>query len=219
MDFMSQDKLHSVKKYISFCIFLIIFVEIKNVIYHFTKNYDNVSDIQVKTDDLNEYYQKLMNQQQGNINKKNTGNEKIDHKEIKIQKEGYLFDINKIEVKELISLGIDEKVSQRIIKYRNLLGGYISVNQLSEVYGFNKYDKLKNRFFIKKDFKPTKINLNKATIKELLRHPYISYEESKKIYRFYNNSQKKSSNDLSYLSQIFDEKIYNKIIHYLSIEE
>ena len=64
-----------------------------------------------------------------------------------------------------------------------------------------------------------KINLHKATIKKLVRHPYISYEESKKIYHFYNNSQKKSLNELNYLSQIFDKETYNKIIHYLTIGE
>ena len=73
-----------------------------------------------------------------------------------------MFDINKIEVKDLISLGIDEKISQRIIKYGDLLGGYINIDQLYEVYGFKKYEKLKNRFFIRKDFKQKKIKKNKS---------------------------------------------------------
>ncbi|HBH23109.1 MAG TPA: hypothetical protein DDY13_06750 [Cytophagales bacterium] len=102
------------------------------------------------------------------------------------------FDINKATAQELIQIsGIGPVFSERIIKYRQLLGGYVELNQLSEVYGLPEetVKALHQYIFIEEQFEPSKINVNKAGFKELLRHPYIDYDLAKKIdsARLYEN--------------------------------
>lgn len=81
--------------------------------------------------------------------------------------------------------GIGSTFSRRIVKYQNLLGGYVSINQLKEVYGFT--DELFDAivpFISEEDYDwgdCTKINVNQLEFKELLAHPYISYEQTKAI--------------------------------------
>lgn len=96
-------------------------------------------------------------------------------------------DINSATAKELITVkGIGEKLSQRIVKYRNKLGGFFINEQLYEVWGLDKEvaNKVLERFPIIN--KPTleKINVNTATFKEVLSIVYIDYELTKKIFNY-----------------------------------
>jgi DNA uptake protein ComE-like DNA-binding protein len=81
--------------------------------------------------------------------------------------------------------GIGSAYSARIIKYGNMLGGYISINQLKEVYGFS--DELFEAvapFIREEDFVTAncvKININQVEFKEILAHPYINFEQTKAI--------------------------------------
>jgi hypothetical protein len=66
-----------------------------------------------------------------------------------------------------------------------MLGGYISINQLKEVYGFS--DELFEAvapFIREEDFVTAncvKININQVEFKEILAHPYINFEQTKAI--------------------------------------
>ncbi|MCF6347655.1 MAG: helix-hairpin-helix domain-containing protein [Flavobacteriaceae bacterium] len=96
-------------------------------------------------------------------------------------------DLNSATAKELITVkGIGEKLSQRIVKYRNKLGGFFINEQLYEVWGLDKEvaNKVLERFPIIN--KPTleKINVNTATFKEVLSIVYIDYELTKKIFNY-----------------------------------
>lgn len=79
--------------------------------------------------------------------------------------------------------GIGPAFAKRILKYRNLLGGYSSVEQLKEVYGLNDevYSKIKEQFSVNPSL-ISKINLNKDDFKTINKHPYISYEITKAIF-------------------------------------
>jgi competence protein ComEA len=76
--------------------------------------------------------------------------------------------------------GIGPVYTARIIKYRTMLGGFVEIDQLKEVYGIT--DSLVNSFMgqlvIGASFKPVQLKINIATFKELLAHPYISYEQA-----------------------------------------
>jgi DNA uptake protein ComE-like DNA-binding protein len=89
-------------------------------------------------------------------------------------------ELNSAEAKTLVKIkGIGEKTANRIIKYRKLLGGYVSVVQLNEVYGISEenYNKMKNGLRIDRT-KIKKISLNFSNKKELAKHPYISFEQA-----------------------------------------
>jgi len=130
------------------------------------------------------------------------------------------FDINQADTTQLISIyGIGSKLSQRIIKYKNQLGGFISMNQLSEVYGLDTavINELNRKAYVTSDYQPKKININSATEKELSTHPYIKYSLAKAIttYRFQHGNFN-SVEDLKKIALI-DETFYNKIKPYLTL--
>jgi DNA uptake protein ComE-like DNA-binding protein len=76
---------------------------------------------------------------------------------------------------ELVTkLQVPYYLAQRIIKYRDLLGGYVSYDQLADVYGFNNYELDTSRIIINFDHDLVKkINLNESEFKEIISHPYI----------------------------------------------
>lgn len=130
------------------------------------------------------------------------------------------FDVNLADTTQLIKVyGIGSKLSQRIIKYRNQLGGFISMDQLREVYGLDTavVNELNRKAFIASDFQPEKIDLNAATEKELSTHPYIKYSLAKAIaaYRFQHGNFT-SVEDLKKIALV-DESFYNRIKSYLTL--
>ncbi len=92
-----------------------------------------------------------------------------------------LLDINSCDSVALVGLpGIGPVLSARILKYRNLLGGFASVEQLKEVYGLPEetYDIIEGRLFADSSG-IRKIKINTAVYRELNRIPYIEkYEVS-----------------------------------------
>ena len=130
------------------------------------------------------------------------------------------FDLNQADSSQFVSVyGIGSKLSIRIIKYRDRLGGFISNDQLTEVYGLDTIviSELKKKTFIAENFKPKVIEINGATEKEFAAHPYIKYAMAKAItaYRFQHGSFK-SIDDLTKIA-IIDKSTFEKIKPYLSL--
>jgi competence protein ComEA len=94
--------------------------------------------------------------------------------------------INRCDSADLEKLpGIGRVLSVRIIKYRNLLGGFISVNQLKEVYGLRDSTfNIIQHYLIADSVAVKKINVNTAAYRELIRHPYIDRDEVSAILRY-----------------------------------
>ena len=90
-----------------------------------------------------------------------------------------LIEINRSDSATLVNLpGIGPVLSARIIKYRRLLGGYASTDQLKEVYGLpvETFELIKGRIFADSSM-ITKININSAGYKELSHiHYFEKYE-------------------------------------------
>jgi len=93
--------------------------------------------------------------------------------------------INSATPEELQKIyGIGEKLSQRIVKYRDKLGGFTVKEQLNEVYGLSPevIARLwKSYKIVNPNRNIQKIDLNDANIIELSKNPYISYQLAKKI--------------------------------------
>lgn len=94
-----------------------------------------------------------------------------------------MIDLNLADSMELVRLpGIGPVLASRIIKYRNLLGGYVSTSQLGEVYGIT--DSLCRRLLpvLTADTSAVrKIYINIPGFDRSLRHPYISKDEADAI--------------------------------------
>src|SRR5688572_1532965 len=131
------------------------------------------------------------------------------------------FDLNNADTSQLKKIyGIGDKLSLRILKYRDVLGGFVSMGQLKEVYGLDSLviTRLIESSTIKNEFKPTKININTASEKQLSSHPYLS-KVAKAIgsYRFQHGDFNRVE-DIQNVSAI-DEKFIQRIIPYLTVND
>jgi len=84
------------------------------------------------------------------------------------------FDINTADTAQLASLrGIGSKLSARIVKFRDALGGFHSTDQYADIFGLDSLALLELRKYGRVQTAPKKININIATSEELNRHPYF----------------------------------------------
>lgn len=95
-------------------------------------------------------------------------------------------DINTADSTGLLPLpGIGPVLAGRIIKYRNLLGGFLDENQLTEIYGLTEETLERITPFICVDTtRIGKLHINYADFRTLLRHPYLEYEDVKAIMKY-----------------------------------
>lgn len=77
--------------------------------------------------------------------------------------------------------GIGSSYASRIVKYRALLGGFVDKQQLMEVYGIDTEMYSQISPYIEEDSNCDKLKVNVLQFKELLRHPYLNYDQVKVI--------------------------------------
>ena len=115
--------------------------------------------------------------------------------------------------------GIGPSYARRIFKYRERLGGFVNKEQLLEVFGLDsvKYNEIKAAIIIDASL-IKKININKATIQDLKKHPYFDYYLAKSIvtYRLKNGDYKQVK-DIKKAPLIYDD-FYKKIFPYLTVD-
>ena len=89
-------------------------------------------------------------------------------------------DLNKATAQQLQLInGIGEVLSERIVNYRNkFIGGFISDIQLQDIYGLSPevIERIMNDFTVKTPRDIKKININNATVDQLVTVQYIDYE-------------------------------------------
>ena len=94
--------------------------------------------------------------------------------------------INSADTTELKSLpGIGSFFAKNIVDYRNKLGGFINKQQLLEVYGLDSSRfEIISPYIILDSIEIQKVKVNHDDFKTILRHPYIEYEDVKKIVNY-----------------------------------
>lgn len=129
-----------------------------------------------------------------------------------------LVDINAADSLDLQQLkGIGPAFANRIIKYRKLLGGFYNKDQILEVYGMEntRYEGIKDHIYVNDD-SFQKIDINKATIKEMIKHPYIEFYVAKSIVTYRNEvGSIKELEEIKNIRLIYEE-LYQKIVPYLT---
>jgi competence ComEA-like helix-hairpin-helix protein len=131
--------------------------------------------------------------------------------------------LNSADTIELMLIhGIGRAYANRIVKYREMLGGYIKIEQLNEVYGINDsiYQSINGSFYLNNsdDTDLIKININKADFKQLIRHPYINQYQTKSILKYREIKGRIEQIEELVEYNILPEKTYNKLKGYLTCD-
>ena len=117
-----------------------------------------------------------------------------------VQRQVIILELNSVDSVQLLEIkGIGPVFASRIVRFRNLLGGYTEVSQLKEVYGIKpeNFETFSSCFTVDPSTIKT-FNINFSTVKELGRHPYIGFKTARKILKLRDQKGKfNSSEDLS----------------------
>lgn len=131
-----------------------------------------------------------------------------------------LIDVNKANQEEFKSLyGIGEKLSGRIIKYRNSLGGFYTVEQLKEVWGLTPeiFHSISQKLTLD-SVEIQKININSAIEEKLKSHPYLDWKRASHIVKYRDNHGPFKSVEGIKELVLIDNELYNKIAPYITVK-
>ena len=131
-------------------------------------------------------------------------------------------ELNSVTREALIDLpGIGAFYADKIISYRENLGGYVSIEQLREIWKFEEYVHLEHlEQFLTVDSRIIeRLDLNNSTFEQLKNHPYISYSVANSIVKM-----RKAHGDYYDLeelleSKLIDRELFEKIRTYLKVEK
>jgi competence protein ComEA len=141
---------------------------------------------------------------------KNTFFEKTIHK----------IDINLADTSTFIAFpGIGSKLSQRIIAFREKLGGFYSIEQVGETYFLpdSTFQKIKP-YLVLNNSGIKRININNASVDEMKSHPYIKYNLANAIFQYRNQHGNFSSVESLKKIMIVTEEVFTKVAPYLTVE-
>lgn len=121
-----------------------------------------------------------------------------------------IIDINKATQEDLIKIyGIGEAISLRILKFKESLGGFVSMEQMHDVWGLSPevIQNLNTHFKVLALPNLKKIHINNASLKELSQFPYFNYVLAKQIVTYRSmNGDFKNSEDLTKIKGLSIEK-------------
>jgi competence protein ComEA len=132
-----------------------------------------------------------------------------------------LIDVNLADTTAFIGLpGIGNKLANRIIAFRNKLGGFYKTDQVGETFLLpdSTFQKIRSRLVLSNST-VKQININTATIDELKAHPYIRYYIGNAIIQYRTQHGKFSSiEDIKKIALVTDD-IFNKVSPYLKVSD
>ena len=131
-------------------------------------------------------------------------------------------DLNQVTLEQLKRVyGIGDKLSARIVKFRDRLGGFLVNEQLYDVYGLDAQvvERILKRYQVLNPPKIKRINVNTATASEIAQLIYINRSQAEEIVRYREeNGSFSSLNEMTSMFNVSKEKI-DRIGLYLSFEE
>lgn len=133
-------------------------------------------------------------------------NNRVDNKKSIVK-----IDINQATQEDLIKVyGIGPALSERILKNKESLGGFVSMEQMQFIWGLSPevIENLNKHFTVTSEPKINKIDINNASIKELAKFPYFNYSIAKEIVTHRSmNGEIKNIEDLTKIKGLTSEKI------------
>ncbi|AWI25618.1 hypothetical protein HYN49_06755 [Flavobacterium pallidum] len=143
-------------------------------------------------------------------NKKDFSRQNFSFASAEKKKPAVIKDINLATQQDLMDVyGIGPALSERILKEKEKLGGFVSMEQMDFIWGLSPdvIEKLKQSFRIESLPAIKKIPVNTATIKELSKVPYLNYYSAKAIVTFRSmNGEIRNAEDLTKIKDFPVEK-------------
>ena len=133
---------------------------------------------------------------------------------------GTIIELNSTDTTTLKKVpGIGSAFANRIVRYRDLLGGYHTVQQLAEVYGIDeeRYAAFVPWFTVDES-SIQKLQVNSLPQDSLSRHPYINYRQARAIVQLRTQKKLLSGWENLALLDEFTEQDKSRILPYLSFE-
>ena len=137
------------------------------------------------------------------------------------QRKALLVDINSADTLTLQLLyGIGPAFASRIVRYRERLGGFVSTEQLLEVYGFTeeRYKGILPNITVG-NTAVRKIKINEVTLKQLIRHPYMEYYQARDLISLRDKGQRFHSAQDLLLAPTMDTVSLLRIVPYIDFSE
>jgi competence protein ComEA len=114
--------------------------------------------------------------------------------------------------------GIGPVLARRIIRYRTVLGGYCSTDQIREVYGVTDSLFLRIREQLEADTAYVKkINLNTSEEKDLARHPYIGKYVASGIVKYRTHAGKILNINELIINGLIPKDRFESLKYYISL--
>lgn len=129
----------------------------------------------------------------------------------------FYININMADTVQLKKIrGIGSVLSSRIVKYRNMLGGFTNVKQLDEIYGLKGKSllSLKQSVYIDSSYVPAKIRINFAGWAEFVHHPYIDGNLANILINIREKHGAFKSPEELKVATGMNDSIFNRIIPY-----
>lgn len=116
--------------------------------------------------------------------------------------------------------GIGPAFAKRIVRYRERLGGFVSTEQLLEVYGLteDRYRKLLPHIMVDQEA-VSKIKINEVTLKQLVRHPYMEYYQARDLISLRDKGQRYHLTQDLLLAPTMDTVSLQRIAPYIDFSE
>ncbi len=145
--------------------------------------------------------------------------DKVDVKQLKENKT-ILIELNSGTSESLQEVpGIGPYFGNKIVAYRNALGGFVSKEQLLEVYKMDseKFDQMSPYLYVDAKL-VSRIHINEVELDELKKHPYLNYKQANSIinYRTQHGPFQKVQDIMN--SKLIDRELFEKLEPYLTTD-
>lgn len=129
---------------------------------------------------------------------------------------GQTIDINTADTSQLKMIpGIASKRAARIVAYRRSLGGFVNVEQAMEAI---ELPDSVLKYMSVSPVEIRKINVNKLSVQQLMKHPYLNFYQAKAIFEYRRNKGDLHSFDELSRLEGFRSTDLDRLRHYITFD-